>query len=458
MRQKKHRLEMFSLYNGSGVEKHLEEQAAKGWMLEKIGLIRWTYRRAESQALKFNVTYFPEAGHFDPQMQEGQQTYVEMCEAAGWEMIAQRWQMQVFCHKDLNAVSIETDPVTQVANIKAAMARFFLLIHTYWILTAIGQMARDVLLLPEGGVIALLADGVLLWGMMLSLTLGLRSAMDLITYFRWIRRAEQVARQEDRFLPPPDIRRLKKGILSLNLITTALLFHYLWSIGYFWVELIGFTLLVLAFPLVDRAIEAMKACNYGKEENYFLADLLYVVIVLVSVAGIPSLLLRFGPEGLVPSRPETYYTSLGWEQEVYHHELPLQMSELQDVDDDWYSRELASRSTWFVSTLEGSQTPDWRREDADTLPAINYRIVEGRGSAIQSLVREQLLEEYAGTEKVDAETQALWEAENAWEMPVYEKDTRAYLIDWGDRILYIYFEWEPMPMQIQTVVEQLKTY
>lgn len=59
MREKKRRMETFSVHDRSGMERHLVQMAEKGWLLEKIGQFCWTYRRIEPQALTFCVCYFP---------------------------------------------------------------------------------------------------------------------------------------------------------------------------------------------------------------------------------------------------------------------------------------------------------------------------------------------------------------------------------------------------------------
>ena len=42
MKDKKRTLEIFSLYDHSGLEKRLAQMAEKGWLLENIGSFFWT--------------------------------------------------------------------------------------------------------------------------------------------------------------------------------------------------------------------------------------------------------------------------------------------------------------------------------------------------------------------------------------------------------------------------------
>ena len=56
MRQTKRRMETLSFYDRTGVERHLEKMAAKGWMIDRVNGFGWHYRRIEPQTLRFAVT------------------------------------------------------------------------------------------------------------------------------------------------------------------------------------------------------------------------------------------------------------------------------------------------------------------------------------------------------------------------------------------------------------------
>ena len=45
MKEIKRRLMPLTFYDRTGLEKDLEEQAAKGWLLEKCAATGWLYRR-----------------------------------------------------------------------------------------------------------------------------------------------------------------------------------------------------------------------------------------------------------------------------------------------------------------------------------------------------------------------------------------------------------------------------
>ena len=86
MRTTKREMNFYSIYDRAGLEKHLEDMAAKGWMLDRMGQYLWYYRRTEPRKLRFAVSYFPSASVFDPAPSEKQETYREFCEHAGWNL------------------------------------------------------------------------------------------------------------------------------------------------------------------------------------------------------------------------------------------------------------------------------------------------------------------------------------------------------------------------------------
>ncbi|MBQ3490682.1 MAG: DUF2812 domain-containing protein, partial [Clostridia bacterium] len=47
MKDTKKKIEFFTFYDKTGIEKHLEQMASEGWLLEKMSAFRWTYRRIE---------------------------------------------------------------------------------------------------------------------------------------------------------------------------------------------------------------------------------------------------------------------------------------------------------------------------------------------------------------------------------------------------------------------------
>ena len=61
MKTTKRRMEFFSIYNHTGIAAHLRAMAKKGWMIESITNMYWTYRKIEPKDIHFSVSYYPRA-------------------------------------------------------------------------------------------------------------------------------------------------------------------------------------------------------------------------------------------------------------------------------------------------------------------------------------------------------------------------------------------------------------
>ena len=126
MRQTKRVITQFCFYDRTGIQKMLEKQAQKGWMLESIGQLGWKYRRIEPKNVRFAVTYYANASMFDPEPTVGEELYQEFVEYSGWHFVASNAQMQIFCTEEENPMPIETDPMVELQNIHRAVKKSFL--------------------------------------------------------------------------------------------------------------------------------------------------------------------------------------------------------------------------------------------------------------------------------------------------------------------------------------------
>ena len=114
MLRKKCEYILCSFYDRTGIQAHMEQMAAKGWMLEKMGRFFWVYRRTEPKTVHFSVVYFAPASEFDCAPGEEQQTFQDYCAEAGWTLAASWSQMLIFANEAPSPTPIETDAVVQV--------------------------------------------------------------------------------------------------------------------------------------------------------------------------------------------------------------------------------------------------------------------------------------------------------------------------------------------------------
>ena len=126
MKTTKRRLERFLFYDYANIETHLEQMALQGWQLEKITRLYWQYRKIEPQKITYSVTYFSEASEFNPYPTENQRTFYSYCKDAGWNLVTEWAQMQIFCSEEENPIAIETDETVKLKAITLAMKKNFL--------------------------------------------------------------------------------------------------------------------------------------------------------------------------------------------------------------------------------------------------------------------------------------------------------------------------------------------
>ena len=80
----------------NAVEKHFEEMARKGWMLDSIGDYLVKYKKMKPQELKFSVELFPKLSLFDYPNKDEVVKYRNLCIDTGWNFITASHKIQVF--------------------------------------------------------------------------------------------------------------------------------------------------------------------------------------------------------------------------------------------------------------------------------------------------------------------------------------------------------------------------
>lgn len=205
---RKYRLELFAFYDHTGIARHLEQMAAKGWMLEEMSSYYWTYRKIKPQTLHFAVTYYPEASVLRG-VTEQELRLRDYCEAAGWKLVARWSQMQVYCTDVSDPVPLETDAALQIENINETAWRSHL--RGYWI--TFGTMfllGLFVMMLATEDVVP-----VSVWALPLAVIAW--CVVELASYYIWYEKAERMAREEGVLLPTKSRRVLQSMILVVFL-------------------------------------------------------------------------------------------------------------------------------------------------------------------------------------------------------------------------------------------------
>ena len=415
MQAKRWELNLYSFYDHTGMERHLEKMAAKGWLLESIGTTLWRYRRIEPQRLRFSVAYYPDATESDPiTPSEGELTFWDYCAQAGWVRAANRAQLHIFYNTDENAVPIETEAVTQVETLHRAAKKSYLL--SQWLLLGMALLYTGFGIL--GNSFLALADILALRGtfmMCLAVpTMFLISLSELIGYYRWRRRAVRNARELGRFTPT----RSLPGVQLLTWLLLALI--TLSALTDSWAVRRTFLVYFAAFFVVRLTHNILRRMNASATVNRTVTIIVDILVCLVLfVVFLPRLAQEPPPPNAEPY--EYIYHSMGGEKTIteyaYHDPLPLYVEDLTETDYDRYSCKREDSSTPLVRKQTFSQQMRWGERGADA-PTLYYRVYDIKLSPLFEPCLQNLLKpdnslsfydyQYA---EIDA---APWGADRAW--------------------------------------------
>ena len=122
-RDKKWELILFQANDMDAIARHFEKMEAKGWRLDAAGSWGYRYRRAEPAEARYTAACFPDASVYDPARTEGQETYIDYCRAAGWELAGAFGPMQYFRAVRPDPVPIETDEAVKLTAIRRTMGK-----------------------------------------------------------------------------------------------------------------------------------------------------------------------------------------------------------------------------------------------------------------------------------------------------------------------------------------------
>lgn len=460
MKDTKRRLEVFAFFDHTGIQAHLEKMAAKGWMVEQPGTYLWRYRRVEPQTLRFAVTYFPAASEFDPGPTEGQQTYEDYCESAGWHLAARWGQMQIFYTAAQDPVPLETDARTQVDTVHRAMKRSSLQGMAAMVALGLFQVCFQLWRFWEDPVNFLSTPSSLYalptWLLFLGIEL-----YELLFYFRWHRRAKALSEATGEFLPIRTHRRL-----SLLLVVIALLFFLSAFLGNARTTLFATLFWLAAFAIIllltNTAKSALKGMRAPRAVTRAVTVIMSAVLTAALAGGMITLIFRGVRSGCLEDRRlvETYeYRGMTWE--VYQDDIPLRVEALTGTDYTRWSTEARISETVLVSFREYTQRP---RMDALEEPDLEYDIVEVKAPFLYGICKKSMLERYWFNDPVEYRSTyrpidaAPWGAAEAYQLYRYpDSPSERYLLCWPERIVEIRFDETPTTAQMALAGEILKT-
>lgn len=461
MKDTKRRIMTFTFYDRSGIERDLEAQAAKGWMLETCSAAGWIYRRIEPAKIHFSVVYFPAASAFDPHPSEHQQRFQEFCEHTGWELIASNLQMQIFCNRRENPIPIETDPEIELGNIHASVKKTVL--PTYCMDVVLGfvqlglafqRFSQD----PIGELANLTAPISILFWILMIFSCGTQ----ILLYYRWHYQAKAAAR-DGHFLETRSTDRFQ--ITMMVSTSLALLFMFL-SLGGIHMALIAGLLVVL---IVGTSLLTVRLTNYLKTKNVSAKvnrAITYAILIPASllICGVVIWLMVSVQLDASDRRDEAEtYEYNGWTYYVYHDTLPLRIEDLIDTDYEGYSYEVTSdKGSPFLHRYEARQKT---RYDALAEPEMHYHVIQIKVPFLYDFVLNQMKAEFDhghGYPEDDPNWEehreiapTPWGAKKAYQLILGGEPHYRYLLCYENAMIEIDLDWEPTAEHMASIPQKL---
>ncbi len=449
----------FSFYDQETIQATLEDMAGKGWMLQKTGKYMWTYKRAEPRKLRFSVTCFPRASDFDSGPTDDELARIEYCNQDGWVWVTNWGTMQIFYNENMDAVPIETEPVTQVENIRQSMVREVLFpqicmcaAFLLYLAVKIGQIKNRP--------VEELSDPFTFYIFFMFGALILAGLYEIVFYFYWSRKATRVAESDGVFLPI-------KGKPTISYILTAYAFLSLLlacnSLG-------GSLRLVLIWPcatlfivMIGNIIKAyLKKRKVSRKLNR-VVTMGSVLVLMVLCLGVLTASSIKGELGFESEKAVGTYESHGVTWEIYDDPLPLEIEELADVSARW-SKKADHKETFMLSSTRYRQhaIPVGDNDAIDEWE-LRYTVSDVKWDFLCDFIKRAELDSRQDetedgavfTDHYEPMDASLWNADDAYQLHFSDSVLDTYLVFWGNRIVEITFSWEPTSEQRELVTEKL---
>lgn len=437
----------FSFYDHTGMEKHLEKMAQKGWMLEELTSFGWKYREIQPQKLHFSVSFDTRATEFEPEPTEEQYTFQEFCQRSGWKLAAASGQMQVFYNEEEDPLPIQTDPEMEVRMVGKLARR---MVPAYLILLVLGFFVGGswCYSLIHTPIKLLTTPGSTFMGLCW-LGLFVYSVTDLITYFVWRRRALAAA-QRGEFLPTRGCHKLMYVVLGMIVLG---LMYWLATERRPGMRLVtGGILLayVVVFLSVNGTKRTLKRRKASAGVNRAITLSLDVILSVILVGAVMFLFIRGLQSG-----------AISVEQEI---SAPLSASDLTGVDEEKYLTTVSVEMTPFLDRREV-----WSRtgfDQAEELPGMEYVLVNVHvpwiyDACFRELCRDSVVDVAFPIQKeytcVQYETidPTPWGADEVYQFSLEGELQQTYILCWQDKLVQLKADWDLTAEQMAVAGEKL---
>ena len=454
MKPKKRRLEYYSFYNHTGIEKHLTEMAQKGWMLEAISNLYWTYRKIEPKTIHFCVTYYPRGSDFDPEPSEDQQTFHDFCAYTGWQLACTWHQMQVFYNEKESSIPLETDPVMEVDTLHRACKKNFL--PSFYSMLALGILMGGYTLArifydPIG---LLTSSSQMLTGFANICVLAI-SLVELVTYFSWYKKARRAA-QDGLFVDTPSTAGFQKCIVVLLMIGMVWWLTNLLAADdplLFWVAVAMLGYMFVVILAVNGIKQGLKKAKVSRGMNRFVTLAACFILPLIMTGLVTYGFISLNRTGAFERKPQDDMS------------IPLSLSDFMEINEMDYTEYDRTNETTLLQQRVVNHHASLHAMEAGNAESLRYIITTVKVPFLYKWCAEQIFWDEdesnngipEGHRSIYKETDAsYWGADAAYRLYHEEGWWRnTYLLYYDDRIIEIHFSWEPTEDDMAIVNQKL---
>lgn len=335
-RDKKRQMIWYQVDDSEAAARHLSKMARKGWFLEGVDNWYYTYRRGEPADVQYAVTFFPDASCFDPsEMMEGQKTYAEYCQAAGWELAASYGPIQYFRTSAPNPTPIETDETIKLASIRRTMRKTFVLTYAVLLLLSFIGLPFSLTQLQNQPTeffssCSSLSNFLIMTGILVY-SLGM-----LLDYLIWLLRSRYAVSKGGACCKPHTRFRLALNVLMAVVCVIAVIGFMMESSWLRGVAVIYFVIYGGLILLSRWVLRRLKASNMDRGTIKGIYFTFAVIAGLVVGLGSAFMFIRLADAGIIHTGrepAETYvYTdadgSFRYPRDVFYDDLPITLETL----------------------------------------------------------------------------------------------------------------------------------
>lgn len=104
----------YAEYDKTGITEFLNRMGAKGWILASRSDVLYKFHKTDKTYFRYDITWFADATKENDWHTYESDIYFEMARRAGWQFLTNDRKMMIFITENPDAVSLDTDPLTQV--------------------------------------------------------------------------------------------------------------------------------------------------------------------------------------------------------------------------------------------------------------------------------------------------------------------------------------------------------